>query len=394
MLGRKLARNKGLVNRNSILEKLFLLGFALILSLVLSEVILRVFWTDRKGVDISGIIKSDKLTTYSFIEGSHTTITGKLKDFRTEVNINSFGLRGHDPELTMLPGEQRILLFGDSEVFGTGVEENETMACYTESFLNKKSRKDIQYKIINMGMPGTGTLDQEQLFYRYVIKFKPHAVIFLITVANDLEDNIKYITSREVNTEGKRVEKMTPFLSLSNLYVFIFAKEAARSAFVKFPVLRKILRLSRYDFGATSATATQWYDDGVLDKGFDNMKKSFLRIADACKVRDIDMYIAAIPSRTQFDRAYMEISLAISSEVIRKRFRDNPRKPQELIRNFCQDNSVNYIELLNRFKYLSDEKDVLLRYPHDGHLNVEGTKEIAKILAEHVKKDSGFQISK
>src|SRR5262245_2842209 len=79
--------------------------------------------------------------------------TFESPEFLVHVRINEHGVRGRPLALEAAPGRRRILLVGDSFVFGWGVEEDETFAAEIE-------RRLPDSEAVAMGVAGYGT-DQE-----------------------------------------------------------------------------------------------------------------------------------------------------------------------------------------------------------------------------------------
>lgn len=101
-----------------------------------------------------------------------------------EVSTNSLGLRG--PELDPLGQDQhRILLAGDSFVFGYGLKEEETLRNkMEESFRATSKGKDIC--VINGGVPGYNLVQDVSWTLQIGLAQQPDWVI-LFVVPNDLE---------------------------------------------------------------------------------------------------------------------------------------------------------------------------------------------------------------
>lgn len=360
---------------------IFLLFLSLLFALIVSEIAIGLTYKLSKGIDFSSITIPDELLGYRFIPNSRTKIFGTMNDFVTQVNINSYGFRGPDKKMTMLPAEKRILLFGDSEVFGVGVAESEMLDARAEELLGADIDSSSVFKVINMGMPGTGTLTQEQLFNAYAPIFRPNAVIFFITAANDLEDNVTYaLTRNKRGTASKDNLRLKD--KILNLNTYRFIKYNVKQLFVRAPLLRKFLRFLRLNTGESSPLVNQWYTANTLEEGLFLMEGAFERINDICKTENITMAILVIPGRVQFDRAYMELVKAITPGTMVEQFYNDERRPQRLIKKFCEEKSIGYIEILDKFQCLSQNEGAVLRYSNDGHLNARGTMEIAKLLVE------------
>jgi hypothetical protein len=101
------------------------------------------------------------------------------------VSINSLGLR--DSEINPQPSskEFRILLLGDSVVFGLGISAEDTISHQLQTQLNR-NQKDRIYKVINMGVPSYNTEQESIQFQTLGINLHPDLVL-LIFGDNDVE---------------------------------------------------------------------------------------------------------------------------------------------------------------------------------------------------------------
>ena len=103
-----------------------------------------------------------------------TTRPGTNETFR--VTINDDGLR------TMLskartPGVTRIALFGDSTLFGWGVDDGETMPAAMHDTL---TRRGIRAEVLNAGQPGYSTTQIENLYTKTVSAYTPDIVVVFV----------------------------------------------------------------------------------------------------------------------------------------------------------------------------------------------------------------------
>lgn len=99
------------------------------------------------------------------------------------VHHNQFGLRGPDDrQLKKTPGRKRVLVLGDSYVWGVGASQEEL-------FTNPEVY-GTNDELINCGVSGYGT-DQEYLFYLLKCqKFDVDQVALAFTLYNDIENNL------------------------------------------------------------------------------------------------------------------------------------------------------------------------------------------------------------
>lgn len=107
-------------------------------------------------------------------------------EFRMQVKTNSLGLR-EDREF----GDKqalRILVLGDSFVFGLGVQRSETFQALLEQSLSKRLGRAVE--VINAGVPGYGTCHERLVLEELLPKLQPDLVLLCFYAGNDLVDNL------------------------------------------------------------------------------------------------------------------------------------------------------------------------------------------------------------
>lgn len=109
-----------------------------------------------------------------------------------DVRINALGLRGPDIQRGKAPGVVRVLVFGDSFVFGVGVSEEHTLTSRLERLLNRSDSVATgrRFEVINMGVSGYST-DQEYLLFEDIGAALGPDLVLLFCVDNDFEGNTR-----------------------------------------------------------------------------------------------------------------------------------------------------------------------------------------------------------
>ena len=98
--------------------------------------------------------------------------------------INGLGLRGPEVSLSRPPRTRRVLVFGDSFVFGVGVPEEQLFSGHLERLLSHSGA----VQVLNFGVAGYST-DQEYLLFRDLgVRLGPDLVI-LVMCDNDFLAN-------------------------------------------------------------------------------------------------------------------------------------------------------------------------------------------------------------
>ena len=164
----------------AILFRLAAVLMSLLIAALFGEVALRLF-APRLGVAVdekNRFYRFDHDLGWAPIE--NITWGEKGDDL---VHQNQFGLRGPDDmQLKKTSGRKRILVLGDSYVWGVGVSQEELFTTAEVHGTNEE--------LINCGVSGYGT-DQEYLFYLLRgQKFDVDQVVVAFTLYNDVENNL------------------------------------------------------------------------------------------------------------------------------------------------------------------------------------------------------------
>jgi hypothetical protein len=167
-----------------ILARLALLIAAIVFSLALFEILIRLFVPNRiasAGIERDYFCQFD--STLGWAPISNLTARHQRDGFSVLVHQNAWGLRASDSiQPSRRSNQPRILVLGDSYVWGYGVEQSQMM---TAPEVHRSSAE-----LINFGVSGYGT-DQEYLFYsRLGTKFDVDEVVLVFTPYNDVEENL------------------------------------------------------------------------------------------------------------------------------------------------------------------------------------------------------------
>jgi lysophospholipase L1-like esterase len=236
--------------KKKILKNLLLFGFALLLSCILAELVVYVFYKDRivffpryvTNVDY-GIYKIRRNIPYAHYY--HKSIDG-----RWEFRINSKGFRSDkDHSYSKPDGLIRILTIGDSFTLGYEVNQNETYSVIVEKYLKQQG---INVEVINAGVSGFSTAEELVFFKEEGIKYNPD-ILILGFYENDLDDNLRADLYRVVN--NKLVLNKTEYLPaikarnfLNSFFIYRWLSEhsylhnylnSSATAFIKNRIQRK-----------------------------------------------------------------------------------------------------------------------------------------------------------
>lgn len=102
------------------------------------------------------------------------------------IHVNSLGLRGDEWPVAKRDGIPRVLVFGDSFVFGVGVDEEHVFTTQLQESLTRRSGNPVE--VWNAGVIGYSTDQEYILFQELGPRFQPD-VVLLVTCDNDFEGN-------------------------------------------------------------------------------------------------------------------------------------------------------------------------------------------------------------
>lgn len=162
------------------------------------------------------------------------TYTSALWD-RRYVTRNALGFRDREHELVADTGTRRVLLVGDSYVFGTGIKRPEDR--FGEQLeLRLGAVTATTWEVINAGQPDRHTLHETQTL-RCMLPYRPD-VVLLLYVFNDV-DYIRPVTPREGLSEAPSglLQRLHParvlyanFFLFQEMYLRLRALSFARDA--------------------------------------------------------------------------------------------------------------------------------------------------------------------
>ncbi len=110
-------------------------------------------------------------------------------EYETTVTTNSSGMRGtRDYSLKKPEGVHRIIMLGDSMVFGFGVEDDEVTSVVLEDLLNAEEDRDQRYEVLNFSVSGFG---QAELLVTYTQRARSYDAdtVILFFYDNDIGNN-------------------------------------------------------------------------------------------------------------------------------------------------------------------------------------------------------------
>lgn len=313
----------------------------------------------------------------------------KTSEYEMHVKLNSDLFRDDEFYKEKENNTFRILLIGDSFVYGATVEKNETFEYLLEKKLSEGlSKKNETYKkveIFNLGKPGYNTrgyldtykkfkdynydlviliLYADNDFTNYNIKIEKYYKIYSF-LDNFLFKNIRSKISLLLDpTQGKNCEKYKKIITEHYL-------KLCENDSINWNLIEKFLQYEDYN---------DYYD--MIAENFDTSIAIKTHLSEFKKIseeKDVRLMIFTIPGKYQVNNvSFVELKKIgfKSNEIITQN-----RRIQDKLLNWCNKNSVECYDLLPYFK--SDPQSNYYRVIDD-HLNKEGNIKVTEYIESKI----------
>ncbi len=244
-----------------------------------------------------------------YVATNHPTLPYRLRPgFEMErpgfqVRVNEFGLRGPGITATPQPGWRRILVLGDSVIFGHFTEENETFPRFLEQELRRRGQPRTE--VLNGGVPGYNTLAELTFLEEFGLKLAPHVVLLGVSL-NDF-DHAPVLTASGIMTADTRMRDEIPWLAdHAEFYVllrYLFAYGWGRHWFQR---AQQAGQSRRADQADGSAALEQWvarkhqnFYAAPSGPGWERVQAALRGLRALERARGLDLTILIFPERYQ-----------------------------------------------------------------------------------------------
>lgn len=163
-----------------------------VVSLALLELAFRLFWTlppSFAEFQHAGMYTAASDGSPVLKPGYRGTL--QIVDRQTKVAINSLGMRDPEP-VAASPPAKRVLMVGDSMVFGYGVEHREALP---QALQRALARRGVTACVGNGGVPGYGSRHYVEHLERLDKAFHADAFVVCGCLGNDSVDDTKPFTT-------------------------------------------------------------------------------------------------------------------------------------------------------------------------------------------------------
>ena len=259
---------------------------------------------------------------------------------------NSLGLRG--PELDARAGLPRVLLLGDSMVYGQGVADEETLPALLEAELGARG---VQVQVVNAGVRAYGT-NQELALLEELGERIAAASVVVCWFWNDIDE-------RDPAAAHARLAPLGPiaFDTKSRIEGLAWWRWQAVQVLRSSALLMWIHDRSR--------DKPLRLDAGGVDAAFARLERQLEAFGDWCGQREVSLTLAILP----------EAALAAGAE--------HPAGAlQQRALALARAKGIAAVDLTAALRAEVERLGRLPVIPHDGHYDGRGNRALARGLAE------------
>jgi lysophospholipase L1-like esterase len=307
---------------------------------------------------------ADKATGYRHRPGYLGFLTNVV-EYNTRVEINELGLRG--PPVRNEPDGARIVMLGDSMVFGQGVEADQSIAGRLQARLNEHA---LRVEVLNAGVRGYGTIHEAAWLRSYGARLAPKVVVLGVFLGNDLQDNatpMQDSVSMLVPPQRWHTPVTRYFFTHSHLY------RTLRAVWLNLTLRARAEQMAY--LGANYGDANAAKAERVTAQALDEIIK-------VTRETNAELLAILIPDGLQVEPAH-----AGEFDEIR---RSNPElhldltHPNRVFAKLLSERDIPTVDLTPAFK-AQVKQAAPLYLPIDGHLNASGHQFAADLLGPRIE---------
>ncbi|MBS0262272.1 MAG: SGNH/GDSL hydrolase family protein [Planctomycetes bacterium] len=306
---------------------------------------------------------------------------------RVRVAINSFGVRGPEPEIPKPRDVFRIICLGDESTFAPAVEESDTFCGQMQQMLAEKLGRPVE--VINAGIPDFCPLLSYLQFRHSLLALEPDLVVVNFD-PTDVADDYQIRRYAVLDRDGDPLSCAHPSLEMPR------RGKSSRESVVLFPQFarQKINQLLAEQTLSEKSRSIEsqkcrylWLEDSPPDWSsyIDQSFSPIRQLDDLARSRGIKLVVAMCPAPWQIS------AQASNGEGVREQAGVNAdacfqsRRPFELLSQFCQSSQISFCDVSQAF--LNDRQPDRFFQSHVAAFSVDGhglyAQELARFVLEH-----------
>lgn len=369
-----------------LLQKFILLLVGLTLGLLLAEISIK-FLEVKKVLNLDESIITDTRIFSSglgYINKPYSSRTHTLGEYKTTWIINKLGFRDFEYSLKKLPGAKRILVLGDSMVFGMGVESLESFPKILETKINQSTQSGSLTEVLNMGILGYGPLEYKNLYLGLGKKFNPDLIIVGFFLGNDSLDSLwvdlnkRYIFLKALPDELISYDNNQWLKEHSKLWIFLLQKYYSWVETQNIDTLKLVFNsdVKGQMLRQVQIEPTNYY----MKKSWKITNDALNKLAFEANINKTKLVFLILPTKEQIIPDEW-IKVKNSGHNVNERLYSDSGSRKEMLK-LCEINSWNCLDLQDVMREQKNPKALFLK--DDFHLSREGNEFVSSTLLNYL----------
>lgn len=372
----------------TLIARLFLVLAGTVLGVVGAEATVRVIAPQPY---ITGDLRWEAHPTVGFRLQPNIDVPGELGG-----SINRLGLRG--PEIhAKEEGERRVMVLGDSFVYGVGVTEKETFpSVLNEIVADHESASRTHF--VNAGTIGYGTWRELAWLEAFGDEVDPDEVLLALFVGNDFVNNV--LTKPPAIVDGKMVRRGEEDETQTDLRLKIWKNKSHiyrwwRRYTYNGPTQDKQTNRGgkpaverglgqRIGIYAAPGKAPKEFAD-LIEDGYTETVKALDGVKAWCDEREVALRVVIVPDILQIDG---DVKKEVSKRYPSLRNKVMPLRPQWEVMKWCEERGVSGLDLVPLFTKETQRRGESLYLGYDPHWNEDGHAFVADTLSKTFYSDA------
>jgi acetyltransferase AlgX (SGNH hydrolase-like protein) len=287
----------------------------------------------------------------------------RMTEFDAFIALDANGFRRQEHQTPVAQSRHKVLVFGDSFVWGWGVSQG-------EGFTDQMSLAMPGYAVMNFGLSGAGTLHEELLFEKFGIPLLSSGDTLLLTFfGNDFDDDMSGLLRAEVS-DGQ-IRLVGPIkqvqarwrLKYDSYFINLIAYAADRISLA--------LKQRRHQ----AVWAAEWAKRGDQSAEVIVVRHYLAKFRDACAARHVRFVVVYIPERGELGEvADASPDRLAVEQAYRRAFLES-----------AQALGIQTIDLLPDFLVARKANgQTRLTFEHDEHWTANGHALAARLLSRFI----------
>jgi len=374
---------------------IFAIASSLIISLVLSEAIVRALappWLEQRmsilapitgggsgfGTDHNWKVERKNGKFLSFTPNSKFDVSHV--EFHNVAHIDDLG--GRRTFRSGNGASKRIVALGDSFAFGVGVEDQET-------FVSQIAEKLANVGFLNLGVPGSALPQQLAILRERHVELASEMYVFFFFLGNDFDDIIRDEEAGR-RRDAARAEDRSEG-DPSNGFLWRVNDLVYHNSVLKRSYLIQFLRKLSLDVLNAGSSGVVPRRDPVLlimdksmveyrDKAMSSLARHLRALVDEQARLGFRSLLVAVPDKNQLNAAFREYQAQIHSIPPASL---EPFRPNQLLSIATSDAGVGLIDPTECI-LSAGYKSELLYYHHDNHFRALGHQVLASCVVDRL----------